>query len=286
MNFRTNQVLQFYVNNEKNTVALQQDATSFWFTNTQDGKVVSRTDIVDKDKVLYITAATAESMQIPTKGYTVTVGEIEAGQDYIVKVNFTNYQGMGDEDTTVRVGYAHAKGSSTAATIAAEIADILKKNIGDEGLIGVEVEDNVIYIGELLQNEWILGVTPNEGVNFTVTVAPVIVDGEETFDWATIAPVETGEYIANGRKMADLEYFAMGERGDQYRMVGWPNIIRTNYLVDPNEEYDAITIHFAFVDANDSVQKSERDLMIVGPTGSLATLLTNINNAAGTTVEF
>lgn len=281
MNFRTNQVLQFYVNNDKNTVALVDktaDKGIFWFTNTQNGKVVSRTDIVEKDKVLYATYATAASMQIPTKKFTVAApAEVVAGQDYVVKVEFTNYQGMGDMDMTVKVGAAHATANTDAKKLMEEIAWTLEKNLKSEyaPLVTVTVDDsNNLVIEEVLQDEWILGVTPNEGVNFRVYVAPIVVDGEEIFDWTTTTKDNGTEVIKNGRKMADLEYFAMGERGDQYRMVGWPNVIRTNYLIDPEKEYDAITIHYAFVDSNEGVQKSERDLMIVGEAAKLASIKT------------
>lgn len=281
MNFRTNQVLQFYVNNDKNTVALVDktaDKGIFWFTNTQKGKVVSRTDVVEKDKVLYATYATAASMQIPTKKFTVAApAEVVAGQDYVVKVEFTNYQGMGDMDMTVKVGAAHATANTDAKKLMDEIAWTLEKNLKSEyaPLVTVTVDgSNNLVIEEVLQDEWVLGVTPNEGVNFRVYVAPIVVDGEEVFDWTTITKDNGTEVIKNGRKMADLEYFAMGERGDQYRMVGWPNVIRTNYLIDPEKEYDAITIHYAFVDSNEGVQKSERDLMIVGEAEKLASIKT------------
>lgn len=281
MNFRTNQVLQFYVNNDKNTVALVDktaDKGIFWFTNTQNGKVVSRTDVVEKDKVLYATYATAASMQIPTKKFTVAApAEVIAGQDYVVKVEFTNYQGMGDMDMTVKVGAAHATANTDVKKLMDEIAWTLEKNLKAEyaPLVTVTVDgSNNLVIEEALQNEWILGVTPNEGVNFRVYVAPIVVDGEEIFDWTTITKDNGAEVIKNGRKMADLEYFAMGERGDQYRMVGWPNVIRTNYLIDPEKEYDAITIHYAFVDSNEGVQKSERDLMIVGEATDLTSIKT------------
>lgn len=281
MNFRTNQVLQFYVNNDKNTVALVDktaDKGIFWFTNTQNGKVVSRTDVVEKDKVLYATYATAASMQIPTKKFTVAApAEVIAGQDYVVKVEFTNYQGMGDMDMTVKVGAAHATANTDVKKLMDEIAWTLEKNLKAEyaPLVKVTVDgSNNLVIEEALQNEWILGVTPNEGVNFRVYVAPIVIDGEEVFDWTTITKDNGTEVIKNGRKMADLEYFAMGERGDQYRMAGWPNVIRTNYLIDPEKEYDAITIHYAFVDSNEGVQKSERDLMIVGEAAKLASIKT------------
>jgi len=79
-----------------------------------------------------------------------------------------------------------------------------------------------------------------------------------------------GVVIRNGKQIADLEYFLMGERGDMYRHLGWPNYVPTKYLVDPTAAYDVIDIHYAYVGANHSVQKSEKTLTIVCPTDEAA----------------
>ena len=61
----------------------------------------------------------------------------------------------------------------------------------------------------------------------------------------------------------------MGERGDQYRMFAAPqDRIPTKLLIDPTQEYDVINIHYYFVDSLGGVQKSEKDITIVLPTGS------------------
>lgn len=288
MNFRTNQVLQFFVNNENNIIALVDNGKSFYFTNTQGGKVVSRTDIIEKDKISFCKLTKADDMRIPLKQYTIefTDEKPQAGQDYIVKINFSNYQGFADDNMGFKVGSAHATSKSTKDSIVREIAKSLYLNMLSEYsplveiyIGGTLVNDELLrsenfasttgnlIIKEVRQNDWVLGVTPDEGVNFNVTVASINVDGESTFDWATITEGVTGEYITNGRKMADMEYFAMGERGDQYKMGGYPNVIRVKYLIGETgaeKSYDAITIHYAFIGANEGVQKSERDLMIVG----------------------
>ena len=92
--------------------------------------------------------------------------------------------------------------------------------------------------------------------------------------------------------MADYEYFYMGERGDQYRMVNWPDYIPTKYLVDPTLEYgyDTVAIHYAYTGANHSVQKSEKDITFIVPRavgdstpsnlGSLASSILAAINAA------
>ena len=83
--------------------------------------------------------------------------------------------------------------------------------------------------------------------------------------WGTAEEVASKGSIDNGHNIADLEYFCMGERGDQYRNIGWPNVIKTKYLVDPEKKYNTIDIHYAYVGDGVSVQKSEKDITIVVP---------------------
>lgn len=75
----------------------------------------------------------------------------------------------------------------------------------------------------------------------------------------------TAEKMPNGRRTADLEYWLMGERGDQERHYGWPNNVDTQYLAKPEQVYDYLTVHFYWAGSHEEVQKSERDLTIVTP---------------------
>jgi hypothetical protein len=73
----------------------------------------------------------------------------------------------------------------------------------------------------------------------------------------------------------------MGERGDQYKNYGWPNVIPTKYMVDPTDKdgYDVINIHYSYVGSNESVQKSEKDIFIVVPNAAHDTVTTPIESA-------
>ena len=76
----------------------------------------------------------------------------------------------------------------------------------------------------------------------------------------------------------------MGERGDHYRNINWPYVIETTYLVDPAEEYSVLDIHYAYVGSNEGVQKSERDITLVGSKADINTVIGAINTAAGTSI--
>lgn len=134
-----------------------------------------------------------------------------------------------------------------------------------------------------VEQPWVLGTMPRTSVYYTVQTVPVTVEGDEVH-WATITEGTNGT-LHNGKTIADMEYFYMGERGDQYRNVGWPNVIPTKYLVDATKPYDTFDIHYAYVGSNESVQKSEKTLTIVCPHDKkteLNKLITRFNTATGT----
>lgn len=135
-----------------------------------------------------------------------------------------------------------------------------KTNSYWDGTSAVIKDIDSIRISEVEQ-PWRLGVMAQTPVYFTVNPVPVIVEGDERI-WATVTERTNGT-INNGKKIADLEYFCMGERGDMYRGIGFPNNIVTSYLVDPSKAYYTFDIHYAYVGDNESVQKSEKDITIV-----------------------
>lgn len=134
-----------------------------------------------------------------------------------------------------------------------------------------------------VEQPWRLGVMAQTPVYFTVQSVPVTVNGDERH-WATLTESTSGS-IGNGKTIADLEYFCMGERGDQYRKIGWPNNIDTTYLVDPSKAYHVFDIHYAYVGSNESVQKSEKTITIVcADKAELNKVITAFNTATGLSV--
>lgn len=128
-----------------------------------------------------------------------------------------------------------------------------------DGISAIVADIDSIRITEVEQ-PWRLGVMSQTPVYFTVQPIEIIVDGEERI-WGTVE-MGTNGTIGNGKVIADLEYFCMGERGDIYRGIGWPNNIPTTYLIDPSNTYNVLDIHYAYVGSNESVQKSEKTITI------------------------
>lgn len=134
-----------------------------------------------------------------------------------------------------------------------------------------------------VEQPWRLGVMAQTPVYFTVQPIAVMVNGDERI-WATVTEGTNGT-IGNGKKIADLEYFCMGERGDIYRGIGFPHNIVTTYLVDPTKTYYTFDIHYAYVGNNESVQKSEKDITIVcSDKAEFNKIVTAFNIATGLTI--
>lgn len=148
-----------------------------------------------------------------------------------------------------------------------------------------------IMLTEVAQ-DWVRGLKPIKPVYFEVCPSTVVYSGAE-FIWGDVTDITKpgslyySTTISNGKRIADLEYFCMGERGDYYRLNGYPHVIPTEYLVDETKVYDILEMHYAYVGSDESVQKSERDIEFVADTDNhtvINDLITAINSATGLTI--
>ena len=261
---------------------------------------MTRSDLIDIKNILYAKATDADDLAHDLAKYKLTLdasvnsGAPVAGQDYILRIAFRNYIGLSEEDQYFKYGMVHAYAGMTASDFYKTLVLSLVKNFSreEEGLLKFYLETGGTnagtvagtptevtkdtkestltgtYTGIVIEEapqEWILGVMEQTPVNFTLQPSTITVSGDDRI-WGTVEQVAFTSSIPDGHKIADLEYFCMGERGDMYRMMGFPHVIRTKYLVDPEKEYDVIDLHYSYVGSNESVQKSEKDITIVVPT--------------------
>ena len=260
---------------------------------------MTRSDLIGIKNILYAKATDADDLKHDLAKYKLTLdasvngGAPVAGQDYILRIAFRNYIGLSEEDQYFKYGMVHAVASMTASDFYKTLALSLVKNFSreEEGLLKFYLETGGTeagtvagtptevtkdtkestltgtYTGIVIEEapqEWILGVMEQTPVNFALQPDTITVSGDDRI-WGIVKKVASTSSIPDGHKIADLEYFCMGERGDVYRMVGFPNVIRTKYLVNPDTKYNVIDIHYAYVGPNESAQKSEKDVTIVVP---------------------
>lgn len=222
---------------------------------------------------------------------TVNEGNPIIGQDYELKIQIKQYQDLAEDSIYCKYGFVHvtsltstpgafyiAMGKSLAKNFSRELVQLFKFGVAtDDATVYFnattgELEEEVaaedvtgIVIEELAQRH-VVGHMPLENINFDVICDKVICDGEE-YTWGVVAEPEVYDTLPNGHALADMEYFMMGERGDQYR--DFAPVQHRLYgtfakpQIDCEKEYDVVTIHYFFVDSLGGAQKSEKDIHFV-----------------------
>lgn len=325
--YSVNQVRHLYVANKLATEKVtpedkaatirpvSDEAKSHLYFEVKGATDLMRSDLIPIENIMYAKATKASDLGRDLYGTLVSLdpdvngGEPVAGQDYILNINIRQYIGMSDRNQTVKFGAVRGFKGMTASKFYVQMAKSLALNFSREvapllkfyvatasGVTEVTPSTDVskltgTYIGVAIreaEQEWVLGVKPQEPVYYNAYVTTIKVDGEDRL-WGTVTTAKYGT-LDNGKEIADLEYFCMGDRGDVYRNIGWPQVINTKYLVDPSVPYDVVDIHYFYVGNNENPQKSEKDITIVVPNADGASTLTDqiiqaINTATGLEIK-
>ena len=313
--FSTNQNRQFYVATEVATSVTEASKAGAILAKTIDNGVnkelyfmvkgadtVLKSDRIQLKNLDYVKAIAAADMVTPLKSVLVALdanvnsGKPVIGQDYILRINFRQFYGMSDQDQYFKDVAVHA--TKEMNTTPSKFYEALVKafNLSFSREVGATSESNPylkfeasatgVTITEKEQS-WTLGKEVQEPVYFDIVPTTIYVDGADEI-WGTVTdktPTKAKAVVGttgvgNGKKIADLEWFCMGERGDQYREIGYPNNIDTKYLVDPTKQYNVLEIHYAFTDEGISSYNSEKDITIVSTDATVINALVKAINAA------
>ena len=294
------------------------DGSVYIVQNGHGGLV--RSDLIKPESVMWITASAPADTAIKLKKVTVALdsavngGDPIAGQDYILRINFRQYYGMSDEDIYQKYGAVHATAamaadkkllyaemiyqliknfkrtysapleiqvnSTTVATATKSGATVTLKDASGNTIATSNLASGFDIVEKSQASEWVRGVKQYTPVYFDVIPTTVTYNGDEVV-WGTATPGEASGTIPNGYMLSDLEYFCMGERGDQYRNIGWPKSIPTEYFItNPAEGYYVVDVHYAFQGSCEDIQKSEKTLTLVSTTkANVAALVTALTTA-------
>lgn len=287
---------------------------------------VLTSDRIQVKNLTHVKAVKAADLRRPFKTSIVALnpnvneGKPIIGQDYILRIILTQWIGMSDEDKYFKECAVHATDAMNKDVNKFYNALVKSLNLCFSREVGATndanpylkfeaVTDAHTYIidGEEVSvtggikitekaQPWTLGIESQEPVLFEPQPTTVFVNGADEV-WGVVkdetpskdAVTVDGDNptgLGNGKQIADLEYFCMGERGDQYRMIGWPNIIPTKYLVNPDTEYNVLDIHYAFTDEGINSYRSEKDLTIVAEDASVINSLVDaIKTATGLSIK-
>lgn len=325
MVFSTNQVRQLYValangqltNAGDIKVNKTADGKQLYFTYVGAMGDTMRSDLIDIDKITSITINKASDMakkrvcHLVTLDSTINGGNPVTGQDYILRLLFRQYVGMSEANTMNKYGEVHINTDMSASDFYKKMAISIVQNCSKDinNLVEVELQTSnstvpvsvttreadlsgtytgiLIYEGKLV---WRLGRVSQGTIPFECQFVDIVYNGDEV-EWGKTSLVHAKDKVLpQGELIADLEYFCMGERGDIYRNMGWPNAIETKYLVDPTKLYNIITIHYHYEGTGLSSDKSEKDIQIAAVASSATdytlanAILGEIKTITGSTV--
>lgn len=257
---------------------------------------------------MYTISVNTSVLDISNKKINGTNGDA-VGKTFIVRLNVGQLFDYDDNNgfTYIAsvVGDATTLASSDAfyKALAVAIAKAIPQNDSKFPIIRVvvgtqEVKANTSVSGitassisgiKLIQGpqKFVLGKLSGEPADFSISTT-VKVDNVTEYDWSTddskkasVSDVSTPaglKEIPGAYQLAELEYFALGERGDVYRGYLYPNDYdnSANYLIDYKtpKSYKVLSIEYFWAGGAEDVQKSPRILQLAAPvtgTGSSAT---------------
>jgi len=255
-------------------------------------------------------ATTAKKMEDTMASAKITISstaaDIIAGETYGFRVILPHLFDEGDESIYTKYAYVKAVSGDNKASITRKLAqslyinldrihknDIFKVYLGTTEITKTNANLTTISGDDIsivaVPQPWKRGLMPQTKIAFEISWNPITKDGEDYMDWMSVAMDSanagiTIDPVSNGKKIADLEYFLMGERGDQYRMMGYPNFVETKYLVNPSSKYDVLSIHYSFIGHNEDNKRGEKDLTFVIPTDETTDTLGSVASALNTAI--
>jgi hypothetical protein len=269
------------------------------------------TDLIAKSKVLSVTNIPAIDLVPKAKIATVTISGTDADADskidggtYVMRVIIDNYFSESPSGSYIKHASAYVKNGVSVNDLCVALADSLelglKRDIEKAFKVELLTSANqaaTVANGKAtdaakikitpIPTEWVLGRKSTTIPQISVELVPTNELDTEA-DWGTVtyaegAP-EAGERKLEAEILADYEYFCLGERGDQYRGIGWPNNVETKGEVNPETSgYYVVTVHYYEDLPNEAVQKSEKTAVFVCTSEEIATAVANAFKGATNT---
>lgn len=296
MNFNTYQTRNFYVAkniasgnlSSPGDIKMGTMATGEIFFKYMNGDgLITRTDLIRPDSIVSLKKTAAADMDRKLKMHTIAVDTSAVtlanlvGKTLSCVITFHQVGSYDMSDTVVVtatvVGNATNTANATAfhKALAEAIANVLPQRQYPLLKVfsgGTEVKKGDTATGAAAgvvlveaAQKYRRGILSNEPYPFSV--AFVMHDGNlEDIAWGTdtIADsnIANNTVISGTYELADLEEFALGERGDQMRGFAYPANYEPTYLVDLSKKYDVVSIEFFWQGGAENVQKSPRMIQI------------------------
>ncbi len=302
MNFSTNQVRHLYVANSWAKLAPsdalnpavdiplagnlcgklyqnwdnQGDAVRFFYRNPLNEVISSDIIPVKNIRKVNFTPFVKMRQACPAVKIRWDVADVVADNEYIIKFRFPEHIGLSPESDYVKVvNFIHTAAGTFQAEMINAILSAFSKDNYIQPLINVFPTGATEITIVSLPQEWHRGRFEYKAhqmhcyLGTRMSINPPITENR----WGAVADATDVNlwFLQNGRKMADLEYFCMGERGDIYRGMGYPNSIETAYAISLGDamtkDFDAIDLHYFFQGEGVNSDYSEKVITFIFDSG-------------------
>ena len=323
-NFNTNQTRHFYVAGAIDSsvdtnldIALGTTATGeLYFKYKNADGLLTRSDTFDPKKIVSLKKTLSTDMAIPLKAHTVAVNTSAVTLSNLVgktlNLVITINQAFDyDDDNCIRV-IASVVGNSTNTANATAFHKALAEAIAlalptpDPAYPLIKVFSNGSEVTKAIAKAGSAvgaagGVVLVEGIQKFVrgkltgepcpfSVAFHLKDsntGDIVWGTDTVAnsAISGNTVVPAAYALANLEYFALGERGDYVRGYNYPNEYQPTYAINPASTYDVLSIEYYWSGSAENVQKSPRLIQVAAPhnasaASDICTILYNQIDAA------
>lgn len=312
-NFNTYQTRHFYVakaidaNVDTNgDIALKTTTTgeAYFSYRNADG-LLTRSDLIKPENIVSLKLTSAADMATPLMAHTITIDTNAVtlsnlvGKD--IALNVTLHQIISYDSSDSILVAAHVTGTSanTAsagafyAAVAKALVDAMPKMADVPFKVFLGSTEITKATSSIPTNATALVIVPAPG-KYTrgklskealeISVASSVRDSNvEDIAWAidTVAKstVTNNTVIPGVYALADLEYFALGERGDIYRGSTWPNNYEPTYMIDLTKDYNVLSVEFFWQGSAENVQKSPRMIQVAAEAADSSDVATTLYNS-------
>lgn len=279
----------------------------FYFVYKNADGIVTRSDVIPAGNIEYVNKKAAADLARPLMAYTVAIDTDEValtelvGKTVRLSIKVGQFVSYNDNDSVpVNVELAcNATNTATAQAFHKALAIAIQKALPKKDIpyfhvylgsndVATTAEGSLsgTTYGVVLvpgQQKFVLGKMTGEPLTLDISgiaevgpederawvkVAVSTVAAANTKNTTSISPVSiSGDY-----EIADLEYFALGERGDVYRGSFWPNNSEPTYAAVIGTGYDLLTVQYFWQGHAENIQKSPRTIQIAGSNAIVSAL--------------
>jgi hypothetical protein len=226
------------------------------------------------------------------KKVTISALTVDANSLYTVNIEISQFGSLSQEDTYLKQGYYKAASGNNAENIVDGLIASLNRNFSREEGATATSNPAFTFTKTGSTSTAALVVTgKTQDSNFDGDKNIKVYDSFSVDISATTYPTVTitdaaSKGVGTGYQVVEMEYFLLGERGDTFRLNGYPHNIKGPDLVSSSSgSYDIIEISY-YDEGRDEAKKSKKTVTIPmqtagAPNANVNSVIADLNTILG-----